>query len=210
MLDLCATASSRNTDVTCTAHWQQLHFCQMSEKNLLYKVYAGLIFAIRVDQTVINSVLSVLESVYYCKMFKCFLSGRQLTRRTWSVCAWCYWSSGIKPETELHILPIHSPKLCGLYKWTGCPNLKWRPMNNTSSNHRTGDKLSRYRHWYVAVNIHPLPPQIILCGRKSPPPHPTHHPLEADKLLLSQIPSNQWLLSVAMSRFHHLGSLQQS
>lgn len=80
MLDLCATASFRNIDVTCTAHGQQRHFCQISEKNLLYEVYAGLILAIRVDQIVINFVLLVLELVYYYKMFKYFLSGRELTQ----------------------------------------------------------------------------------------------------------------------------------
>lgn len=54
----------------------------MSEKKLLCKVYAGLILAIRVDQIVINFVLSVLELVYYYGMFKYFLSDRQLTQST--------------------------------------------------------------------------------------------------------------------------------
>lgn len=52
----------------------------MSEKKILYKVYAYLILGIRADQIVINFVLSVLELVYYYKMFTYFLSGRQLTQ----------------------------------------------------------------------------------------------------------------------------------
>lgn len=137
------------------------------------------------------------------------LSGRQ---RTWSALSVqrCYQSSGIKREIRSPTLPIHSPKLCGLYRWTGCLNLKWWPLNSTSGSHRIGDKLSRHRYLHSAVNMHPLPSQIIICDRNSPPPVSAHHPLEEEKLLLSQIPSNQRWLSVAMSRFHHLGSLPQS